>query len=59
VSIFPTNVVLATDGSQESSLATEAAIEISEKTGSELYLVHVYGVALIYLLYPEATERYG
>ena len=59
MSIFPTTVLLATDGSEESSLATEAAVEISDKTGSELHLIHVYGVAPIYPLYPEATDPEG
>jgi nucleotide-binding universal stress UspA family protein len=59
MSIFPTTVLLATDGSEEASLATEAAVEISGKTGSELHLVHVYGVAPIYPLYPEATSPEG
>jgi hypothetical protein len=35
---------LATDGSEEAFLATQAAAEISEKTGSELHVIHVYGV---------------
>jgi len=56
MSIFPTTVLLATDGSEESSLATKAAVEISDKTGSELHLIHVYGVAPIYPLYPEGAE---
>jgi nucleotide-binding universal stress UspA family protein len=59
MSIFPTTVLLATDGSKEASLATEVAVEISNKTGSELHLVHVYGVAPIYPLYPEATAPAG
>ena len=56
MSIFPTTVLLATDGSEEVSLATEAAVEISVKTGSELHVIHVYGVVPIYPLYPEATR---
>jgi nucleotide-binding universal stress UspA family protein len=59
VSIFPTKVLLATDGSEEASLATQTAVEISQKTGSELHLVHVYGVAPIYPLYPQATDPGG
>jgi nucleotide-binding universal stress UspA family protein len=41
MSIFPTRVLLATDGS--ASLATEAAVEISNNTGSELHVVYVGG----------------
>ena len=59
MSIFPTMVLLATDGSEDASLATEAAVEFSDKTGSELHLIHVYGVAPIYPLYPEATDPEG
>ena len=59
MSIFPTKVLLATDGSEEASSATEAAVEIVQKTGSELHVVHVYGVAPIYPLYPEATDPGG
>ena len=59
MSIFPTTVLLATDGSEGASSATEAAVEISDKTGSELHVVHVYGVAPIYPLYPGATDPGG
>jgi nucleotide-binding universal stress UspA family protein len=59
LSIFPTTVLLATDGSEGSSLATEAAVEISDKTGSELHVIHVYGVAPLYPLYPEASDPEG
>jgi nucleotide-binding universal stress UspA family protein len=59
MSIFPTTVLLATDGSEESSLAAEAAVEVSDKTGSELHVIHVYGVAPIYPLYPEAADPEG
>jgi nucleotide-binding universal stress UspA family protein len=41
VSIFPTKILLATDGSRGASLAEEAAIELSNGTGSELHVVHV------------------
>jgi nucleotide-binding universal stress UspA family protein len=59
MSIFPTTVLMATDGSEEASLATEAAVEISGKTGSELHVIHVYGVVPIYPLYPEAPDPEG
>ena len=41
VSIFPTKILLATDGSKEASWAEEAAVELSNATGSELHVVHV------------------
>jgi nucleotide-binding universal stress UspA family protein len=59
MSIFPTKVLLATDGSEEASSATEAAVEIAQKTGSELHVVHVYGVVPIYPLYPPETTDPG
>jgi nucleotide-binding universal stress UspA family protein len=41
VSIFPTRILLATDGSEEAELATLTAIELADATGSELHVVHV------------------
>jgi len=41
MSIFPTTILLATDGSEEAKLATQAAIELSKGTGSELQVVYV------------------
>jgi nucleotide-binding universal stress UspA family protein len=40
MSIFPTKVLLATDGSEEAALAAKTAIDIAQKTGSELHVVH-------------------
>ncbi len=36
-----TKVLLATDGSEEAELATRAAVEVCEGTGSELHVVYV------------------
>ena len=41
MSIFPTKILLATDGSEEAALAARTAIDIAGKTGSELHVVHV------------------
>ncbi len=41
MSIFPTKILLATDGSEEAALAARTAIDIADKTGSELHVVHV------------------
>ena len=41
MTVFPTRVLLATDGSQDAALATQSAIELCEKTGSELHVAHV------------------
>jgi nucleotide-binding universal stress UspA family protein len=35
MSVFPTKVLLATDGSEEAELAARTAIEMAEKTGSD------------------------
>jgi nucleotide-binding universal stress UspA family protein len=41
MSVFPTTILLATDGSDEAKLATQAATELSRETGSEVHLVYV------------------
>lgn len=41
MSIFPTKILVATDGSEEAILATRTAADIAHKTGSELHVVHV------------------
>jgi nucleotide-binding universal stress UspA family protein len=55
MSIFPTKILLATDGSSEAELAARTAADLAEKTDSELHLVHVFGIAPWYPIYPEAT----
>jgi nucleotide-binding universal stress UspA family protein len=41
VSTFPTRMLLATDGSEDAALAGRAAVDLSNRVGSELYVVHV------------------
>jgi nucleotide-binding universal stress UspA family protein len=41
MSVFPTTILLATDGSEEGKLATQAATELSRDTGSELHVIYV------------------
>ena len=41
MSVFPTTILLATDGSDEAKQATQAATELSRETGSEVHLVYV------------------
>jgi nucleotide-binding universal stress UspA family protein len=41
MSIFPTQILLAIDGSDEAKQATQAATELSRETGSEVHLVYV------------------
>jgi nucleotide-binding universal stress UspA family protein len=41
MSIFPTTILLATDGSREAQLARTTAIDLAESTNSELHVVTV------------------
>jgi nucleotide-binding universal stress UspA family protein len=41
MSVFPTTILLATDGSEEGQRATQAAIELSRDTSSQLHVVYV------------------
>jgi nucleotide-binding universal stress UspA family protein len=53
MSIFPTTILLATDGSKEAELAARTAVDIAATTNSELHMVtvarhehaHVYDLA--------------
>ena len=42
MSIFPTKVLLATDGSGDAELAATTATSLAKSTGSELHVVHVW-----------------
>ena len=52
MSIFPTRILLATDGSEESELAALRAVDLAERTDSELHLVHVGVVPIFLKSYP-------
>jgi nucleotide-binding universal stress UspA family protein len=41
MSIFPTKILLATDGSREASLAATTAADLAKSTGSELHVLYV------------------
>jgi nucleotide-binding universal stress UspA family protein len=56
MSIFPTKILSATDGSSEAELATRTAADLAQKTGSELHVIHVLDVAQIYMLDAGATD---
>jgi nucleotide-binding universal stress UspA family protein len=57
MSIFPTRILLATDGSREAELAGRTAADLSQKTNSELHVVHVFGIAPVGPpVYPEGTS---
>ncbi len=47
MSMFPTKILLATDGSPEAVLATRTAMEMAGKTSSELGVVHVEEVPVL------------
>ena len=51
--LFPTRVLLATDGSPNATLAARSAIELCERTGSELHVVHVGEYVPTFLAYTE------
>ena len=41
MSIFPTRILVATDGSEEARLALQTAVDLAERTSSELHVVTV------------------
>ena len=41
MSLFPRRILLATDGSEEAELAALRAVDLAERTDSELHVVHV------------------
>ena len=41
MSIFPTKSLLDTDGSSEAQLAARTAVELTQRTDSELHTIHV------------------
>ena len=48
MSIFPTRIIVATDGSREAELAVTTAADLANSTGSELHVVHVGELPLVY-----------
>ena len=59
MSIFPTKILLTTDGSSEAKLATRAAVDLGKQTNSELHVIHVLDFVPTALLYPEVTDPEG
>jgi nucleotide-binding universal stress UspA family protein len=51
---FPAKVLLATDGSEEATVATQIVTDLGKKTGSELHVVHVGEIPITH--YP---DRFG
>jgi len=58
MSIFPTKILVATDGSEEAVLATRTAADIADKTGSDLHVVHVRTLPF-YLSYSASRHAAG
>src|ERR687896_384119 len=52
--IFPTRILVATDGSREAELAVTTAADLAKSTDSELHVVHVGEIPLVY-----HPERHG
>jgi nucleotide-binding universal stress UspA family protein len=48
MSIFPTRILVATDGSREAQLALTTAADLAKSTDSELHVLHVGELPLIY-----------
>lgn len=42
MSVFPTKILLATDGSEDAAQAREAASDLARRSNSELHIVHVW-----------------
>ena len=55
---FPTRILLATDGSEGAELAASRAVELAQRTDSELHLVHV-GQAPAFLTSNPGTRGYN
>ena len=54
--MYPTKILLATDGSKESAPALRTAVELAVGTGSQLHLVHAIST-VPQRPYPQAYER--
>jgi nucleotide-binding universal stress UspA family protein len=61
--MFPTRLLLATDGSEEATQAARMATALAEETGSELHVVYVeplphpYSLSEATIYYPEAHDE--
>jgi universal stress protein family protein len=55
--LFPTRILLATDGSEEAELAALRAVDLAERTDSELHVVHI-GVVPSFLRSDPGTHGY-
>jgi nucleotide-binding universal stress UspA family protein len=58
LSIFPTTILLATDGSAGAKLACQTAVNISDKTSSELHVIYAWLPPRISLYYDLISPSY-
>ena len=49
MSIFPTKILLATDGSEDAEVATSTALDLAKSSGSEVHIVLVEEPAYAYV----------
>src|SRR3712207_3995724 len=52
--VFPTKILVATDGSKEAELASSSAADLAKRAGSELHVVHVGHIPTIFYESPGA-----
>jgi nucleotide-binding universal stress UspA family protein len=57
MSIFPTTILLATDGSKDAELAALSAADLANSTNSELHVVTVAGGRTYHTDVPEEVEN--
>ena len=57
MSIFPTKILLATDGSKEAQLAATTAADLAQRTNSELHVVTVGADLPLYELPDHPARR--
>ena len=57
MSIFPTKILLATDGSEEAELTASTAAELAKASASELHVLHV-GPGLPFYELPDYPARF-
>src|SRR5215212_12098735 len=54
MSIFPTKILLATDGSEDANLASSTAADLAKSTNSELHVLYVGGMPSVFYESPGA-----
>lgn len=59
MSVFPTRIVLATDGSSEANLAARTAVDLAQMSDSELHVIYVLDNAPFAMIYPDVTDPEG